>query len=100
VLEFADLRLDPFRREVYRSGRYVKLTRKQFAVLELLMRAGGDVISAETLLEKAWDENADPFTSAPRVTISTLRRALGDPDLIHTVPGVGYRLRIPTKPYA
>lgn len=100
MLEFADLRLDPFRREVYRSGRYVKLTRKQFAVLELLMRASGDVISAETLLEKAWDENADPFTSAPRVTISTLRRALGDPDLIHTVPGVGYRLRIPTKPYA
>jgi two-component system response regulator VanR len=91
-LEFADLRLDPFRREVYRSGRYVRLARKQFAVLELLMRAAGGVVSAETLLEKAWDEHADPFTSAPRVTISTLRKALGEPDLIETVAGVGYRL--------
>jgi two-component system response regulator VanR len=59
------------------------------------MRAGGDVISAETLLEKAWDENADSFTSAPRVTISTLRKTLGDPDVIATVPGVGYQLRKP-----
>lgn len=92
VLEFADLRLDPFRREAYRDGRYLKLTRKQFAVLELLMRADGGVVSAETLLEKAWDGNADPFTSAPRVTISTLRKALGTPDLIMTVPGSGYRL--------
>ncbi|MFD0557045.1 two-component system response regulator VanR [Stackebrandtia endophytica] len=92
VLEFADLTLDVFRREVYRAGRYVKLTRKQFAVLELLMRADGGVVSAETLLEKAWDENADPFTSAPRVTMSTLRKALGPPDLIQTVSGAGYRL--------
>ena len=97
-LEFADLRLDPFRREVYRSGRYVKLTRKQFAVLELLMRADGGAVSSETLLEKAWDENADPFTSAPRVTISTLRKALGEPDLIVTVAGVGYRLKEPVGP--
>jgi two-component system response regulator VanR len=95
VLEFADLRLDPFRHEVYRNGRYLKLSRKQFAVLELLMRAGGDVISAETLLEKAWDEHANPFTSAPRVTISTLRKTLGEPDIIATVPGVGYQLRLP-----
>jgi two-component system response regulator VanR len=95
VLEFAGLRLDPFRREVYRDGRYVKLTRKQFAVLELLLRAGGGVVSAETLLEKAWDENADPLTSAPRVTMSTLRKALGEPDLIVTVPGAGYRLAAP-----
>ena len=92
VLEFADLRLDPFRREVYRDGRYVKLTRKQFAVLELLLRANGGVVSAETMLEKAWDEHADPLTSAPRVTMSTLRKALGEPDLIVTVPGAGYRL--------
>jgi len=92
VLEWDDLRLDPFRREVYRDGRYVRLTRKQFAVLELLMRAGGGVVSAETLLEKAWDRHADPFTSAPRVTMSTLRKALGEPDPIVTVPGVGYRL--------
>jgi two-component system response regulator VanR len=92
VLEHADLRLDPFRREVYRAGRYVRLTRKQFAVLHLLMQADGGVVSAETLLEKVWDENADPLTTAPRVTVSTLRKALGEPDLITTVPGAGYRL--------
>jgi two-component system response regulator VanR len=84
--------LDPFRREVYRSGRYVKLQRKQFAVLEVLMAARGGVISAETLLEKAWDENADPFSNAVRLTISALRKRLGDPWVIHTVPGVGYRI--------
>ena len=95
ILEFADLKLDPFRREVYRAGRYLKLTRKQFAVLELLMRANGGVVSAETLLEKAWDENSDPMTSAPRVTMSTLRKALGEPGLIRTVPGAGYRLAVP-----
>ena len=92
VREIAGLRLDPFRREVYRDDRYVAVTRKQFAVLELLLRAGGGVVSAETLLEKAWDEHADPLTSAPRVTMSTLRKALGEPDLIVTVPGAGYRL--------
>ena len=97
VLEFGDLRLDPFRREAYRAGRYLRLTRKQFAVLELLMRAEGGVVSAETLLEKAWDGNADPFTSAPRVTISTLRKALGPPDPIGTVPGSGYRLTDPGR---
>jgi two-component system response regulator VanR len=96
VLEFADLRVDPFRREVYRAGRFVKLTRKQFAVLLLLMRADGGVVSAETMLEKAWDENADPFTSAPRVTMSTLRKALGTPDLIETVSGSGYRMSEPS----
>jgi len=92
VLEFGDLRLDPFRREAYRAGRYLRLTRKQFGVLELLMRADGGVVSAETMLEKVWDENADPFTSAPRVTMSTLRKALGEPGLIATVTGSGYRL--------
>lgn len=95
VLEFADLRVDPFRREVYRAGRYVKLTRKQFAVLELLMRANGGVVSAETFLEKAWNEDVDLLTSAPRVTISTLRKALGEPNLISTLPGAGYRLDLP-----
>jgi two-component system response regulator VanR len=99
VLAFADLCLDPFRREVFRAGRYMKLTRKQFAVLEALMRANGEVISAETLLEKVWDEHADPLTSAPRVTISTLRKALGEPDLIATIAGVGYRLRNPAHPH-
>ncbi len=92
IQEFAGLRLDPFRREVYRDGRYVALTRKQFAVLEVLLSAKGGVVSAETLLERAWDENADPFTNAVRITISSLRKRLGDPWLIHTVPGVGYRV--------
>ena len=73
----------------------MKLTRKQFAVLELLMRANGGVVSAETMLEKVWDEHADPLTSAPRVTMSTLRKALGEPNSIITVPGAGYRLTTP-----
>ncbi|MDA4890356.1 MULTISPECIES: response regulator transcription factor [Microbacterium] len=92
VRELAGLRLDAFRREVYRDGRYVALTRKQFAVLEVLMDAGGGVISAEELLERAWDENADPFTNAVRITVSALRKRLGEPWLIRTVPGVGYRI--------
>lgn len=92
VLDQHGIRLDPFRREVYRDGRYISLTRKQFAVLEVLMSAGGGVISAETLLERAWDENADPFTNAVRITISTLRKRLGEPWLIQTVAGVGYRM--------
>lgn len=100
VLEFSNLRLDPFRLEAYRGGRYLKLTRKQFAVLELLMQADGGVISAETLLEKAWDEHANPFTSAPRVTMSTLRKALGSPEIITTVSGAGYRLTEPVDQLA
>jgi len=84
--------LDPFRREVYRDGRYVALTRKQFAVLEVLIAAEGGVVSAEELLERAWDENADPFTNAVRITISALRKRLGDPGVIATVAGVGYRI--------
>lgn len=92
VREFAGLRLDPFRREVYRDGRYVALTRKQFAVLEVLLAAEGGVISAEELLERAWDENADPFTNAIRITVSALRKRLGEPPVIGTVRGVGYRI--------
>jgi two-component system response regulator VanR len=92
VLEIADLRLDPFRREVYRADRYIALTRKQFAVLEVLVAAQGGVISAEELLERAWDENADPFTNAVRITVSALRKRLGEPWLIVTAPGVGYRI--------
>jgi two-component system response regulator VanR len=92
VREIADLRLDPFRREVYRDGRYVALTRKQFAVLEVLVEAAGGVVSAEQLLERAWDENADPFTNAVRITVSGLRKRLGEPRLIVTVAGVGYRI--------
>jgi two-component system response regulator VanR len=92
VREIAGLRVDPFRREVYRDGRYVALTRKQFAVLEVLVAAEGGVVSAEALLERAWDENADPFTNAVRITVSALRKRLGEPPIIATVPGVGYRI--------
>jgi len=92
VKEIAGLRLDPFRREVYRDGRHVALTRKQFAVLEVLVSAEGGVVSAEELLERAWDENADPFTNAVRITVSALRKRLGRPWLIATVLGVGYRI--------
>jgi len=95
VREIAGLRVDPFRREVFRDGRYVALTRKQFAVLEVLVEADGGVISAEQLLERAWDENADPFTNAVRITVSSLRKRLGLPQLIETVPGVGYRIAGP-----
>src|SRR5678810_463770 len=92
VREIAGLRLDPFRREVYRDGRYVALTRKQFAVLEVLVGAEGGVVSAEELLKRAWDRNADPFTNAVRITVSALRKRLGEPAIISTVPGVGYRI--------
>ncbi len=92
VLETAGLRLDPFRREVYRDGRYIALTRKQFAVLEVLLAADGGVVSAEELLERAWDENADPFTNAVRITVSALRKRLGEPSIIATVAGAGYRI--------
>jgi two-component system response regulator VanR len=92
VRDIAGLRLDPFRREVYRDGRYVALTRKQFAVLDVLVAAHGGVVSAEDILAQAWDENADPFTNAVRITVSGLRKRLGQPWLIATVPGVGYRI--------
>lgn len=95
VLDYAGVRLDPFRREVYRGGRYVRLARKQFALLEVLLAARGGVVSAEDLLEQVWDEHADPFTNAVRVTMSTLRKELGRPQIIHTVPGVGYRVLPP-----
>jgi DNA-binding response OmpR family regulator len=86
------VRLDPARREVTRDGKPVALAPKEFAVLEVLLRAGGAAVSAEQLLEKAWDENADPFTNVVRVTVMTLRRRLGEPQVIKTVPGAGYRI--------
>ena len=92
VLERAGLTLDPGRREVLREGKPVALAPKEFAVLEVLMRAGGAVVSAEQLLEKAWDEHTDPFTNVVRVTVMTLRRKLGEPPVIITVPGSGYRI--------
>ena len=92
-LDLAGIRLDPFRREVRRDGPLVELTRKEFAVLEILMAAAGGLVSAEELLEKAWDAYADPFTNAVRITMSNLRAKLGPPPVIETVAGVGYRLK-------
>jgi DNA-binding response OmpR family regulator len=92
VLERAGITLDRPQYRAWRDGELLTLSPKVFAVLEVLMRAGDRVISAEELLEKAWDENADPFTNAVRVAMMTLRRKLGDPPVIETVPGAGYRL--------
>jgi DNA-binding response OmpR family regulator len=92
ILQRGDILLDPHRREVYRNGRYVPLSRKEFAVLAELLRANGAAVSAEQLLEKAWDEHTDPFTNAVRMTILKLRRKLGDPPVVQTDPGVGYRI--------
>jgi DNA-binding response OmpR family regulator len=92
VLERAGIRLDPARHEAARDGRPLPLRRKEFAVLEELLRGAGAMVSAEQLLEKAWDENIDPFTHVVRVTIMTLRRKLGDPPPIETIAGAGYRI--------
>jgi DNA-binding response OmpR family regulator len=92
VLERTGIRLDPARHEASRDGRPLSLRNKEFLVLEELLRGGGSVVSAEHLLEKAWDENVDPFTHVVRVTIMTLRRKLGDPSPIETIPGAGYRI--------
>jgi DNA-binding response OmpR family regulator len=92
LLAHRDLELDPARREVKRSGRKVVLARKEFAVLEALMGAGGATVSAEELLERVWDEHVDPFTNVVRMTIMTLRRKLGEPAVVETVIGVGYRM--------
>jgi DNA-binding response OmpR family regulator len=92
VLSRSGLRLDPGRREVHRNERPISLSRKEFSVLEELLRADGAVVSAEYLLEKAWDENVDPFTNVLRVTVMTLRRKLGPPEVVQTVTGVGYRI--------
>ncbi|MDA0640270.1 response regulator transcription factor [Nonomuraea ferruginea] len=92
VLVHGDLRLDPSTRIAVRDGRRLSLSPKEFAVLELLLTAGGAVVSAEELLERGWDEFADPFTHTVKVTISRLRRKLGDPPLIETVPQAGYRI--------
>jgi DNA-binding response OmpR family regulator len=92
VLTRYDVTLDPARQEVTRGGHFVRLSRKQLSVLEVLMAADGAVVSTEELLEKAWDERIDPFTNIVRVTVMKLRRKLGDPPLIETIPGVGYRL--------
>ncbi len=92
VLSRGDLVLDPARHVAERGGVDLQLTKKEFGLLEVLLAAEGRVVSAEELLEKVWDENADPFTNVVRVTIMTLRKKLGDPPLIETVTGVGYRI--------
>jgi DNA-binding response OmpR family regulator len=92
VLDSDGLLLDVARHSVSRDGRLLTLSPKEFAVLHVLMRAQGQVVSAEELLEKAWDEHADPFTNSVRVAVMTLRRRLGDPPIIHTIPRAGYRI--------
>lgn len=92
VLIRAGILLDSARRRASRDGRDLSLSAKEFAVLETLMRASGAAVSAEALLQLAWDENCDPFTSVVRVIMSRLRGKLGNPPCIETVPGVGYRL--------
>ncbi|NJC81855.1 response regulator transcription factor [Planosporangium mesophilum] len=94
VLSVADLVLDQARHVVTRGGRPVELTRKEFGVLEELLKADGGVVSSEELLERVWDANADPFTTTVRVTMLTLRKKLGEPALIDTVVGAGYRIRV------
>ena len=92
VLERAGIRLDPHRRTVSRDDAPISLTLKEFSVLAELLRADGGVVSAEQLLEKAWDEHIDPFTGTVRYTIMMVRRKLGQPQVIETEPGVGYRI--------
>jgi DNA-binding response OmpR family regulator len=92
TLSSGGLQLDPSRRIATRDGRRLPLNPKEFAVLELLLTAPGVVMSAEEILERVWDEAADPFSQAVRTTISRLRAKLGDPPLIETVAKAGYRI--------
>ncbi|WP_327093171.1 response regulator transcription factor [Nonomuraea sp. NBC_01738] len=92
MLERAGVRLEWAHRQVFRDGRYVPLARKEFGVLAELLRARGAVVSAEDLLEKVWDEHIDPFTNTVRTTMMKLRKKLGEPQVIETVPGSGYRI--------
>jgi two-component system response regulator VanR len=92
VLERQGIRLDPARHKVTRDGRPVELTPKEFAVLEALLEADGDVVSARRLLHRLWDENIDPLSNTVRMTVMTLRRKLGEPAVLETVRGAGYRL--------
>ena len=92
VLRSGDLTVDAARHEVHRGQRFVHLTPKELGVLVELLRAEGQLVSAEVLLDRVWDEHADPFSTAPRTVIKNLRAKLGSPDLIVTVPGRGYRI--------
>jgi DNA-binding response OmpR family regulator len=100
TLRAAGIELDPARRTVTRDGRPLDLSVKEFGVLEALLLAAPGYLSAEDLLERVWDEQADPFTNTVVVTIGRLRRKLGDPPVISTMPGVGYRLGDPPAPPA
>jgi DNA-binding response OmpR family regulator len=92
VLERAGIRVDLGKRTATRDGVDLALSPKELAVLEELLRVDGAVVSAEELLERAWDEYTNPFTNTVRVTVMTLRKKLGDPPVIETVTGVGYRV--------
>jgi DNA-binding response OmpR family regulator len=92
VLSHGDLRLDSARRQVTRAGRDLALNPKEFAVLEVLLAAGGTVVSSEELLERVWDSEADPFSQAVKTTMSRLRAKLGDPPVIETLTRSGYRI--------
>jgi DNA-binding response OmpR family regulator len=92
ILSSGDLVLDTVRRLAFRDGRRLPITRKELAVLEILLAEHGAVVSAEELLDRAWDEQTDPFTNVVRMTILKLRRTLGDPPVIETVIGAGYRI--------
>jgi DNA-binding response OmpR family regulator len=92
VLRRAGLELDPARFQVRRDGRPIRLAPKEFAVLRILLTADGAVVSAEALLEQAWDQNADPFTNSMRTIVASLRRKLGQPPVIETLVGAGYRI--------
>jgi DNA-binding response OmpR family regulator len=92
VLRRGDLVVDTGSRYAWRAGRLLDLTPKEFGVLELLLASQGRAVSAEELLERVWDENADPFTAAVKITVGRLRAKLGDPPLIDTVPRSGYRI--------
>jgi two-component system response regulator VanR len=92
VMAAGDVELDPARRTVTRAGREIELAPKELAVLEVLMAAGGTVVGPDELLDKVWDEGIDPFTNTVRMTVMTLRRKLGDPPVVHTVRGAGYRI--------
>ena len=92
VLTTGDVELDPARHTATRAGRDLGLTPKEFGVLEVLLGAEAAVVSPEELLERVWDENADPFTNTVRMVVMTLRRKLGEPAVLHTVQGAGYRV--------
>ncbi|MGP0048484.1 MAG: response regulator transcription factor [Solirubrobacteraceae bacterium] len=92
TLQAAGIELDPLSGTVTRDRRIISLTAKERAVLEALLKASPGALSAERLLEQAWDESVDPFTNTVKVTVARLRRKLGHPDVIHTTPGVGYRI--------